>query len=386
VLDSLFLQNFEFFFAELIVVSIRQCKGYYQFISITVKFGNEVTTISALSAASGEYEDFTLVFSYFDGVYEKEGYHAGRPIYKERRKFDRQPYKGNGRQRVKPAEIRYCEDINAWIFTHEHIKKGNDDSGCNWLLRSPETDSYDLLEVNPSWSIWVGVIGSTSVSITCNECNDNTDCNLNGQCVDGSCQCYRGDGAQFLGMHCETKLTDECQTIIGEGNNETFSISYYSPTPNGTADVLFQEYSRPVYTYISGMYDVHEDDIIWMMYTGSRWFGMWFNLEQINATEEELVVGTQEFHAFWNQAYSTVTMFVSDPTEGSTPVGTDWYSIGERGSQYGHFGALYPVQLYNQTGRGFFRCAGEYTLPNNVSATDRRKLQYRELPGKERFL
>lgn len=131
---------------------------------------------------------------------------------------------------------------------------------------------------------------------------------------------------------------------------------------------------------------VKEDDIMWMMYTGSRWFGMWFSLEQMNATVEELVVATQEFHGFWNRAYSTVTMFVSDPTEGSTPVGTDWYSIGERGSQYGPYGALYPVQLYNQTGRGFFRCAGEYTPPNNVSATDRRKLQYRELPGKERFL
>lgn len=113
--------------------------------SITAKFGDEVTTISALSASSGEYEDFTLVFSYFSGVYEKEGYHAGRPVYKERRKFDRQPYKGNGRQRVKPAEIRYCQDINAWIFTHEHIKKGQDDSGCNWLLRSPGKGKKVLL-------------------------------------------------------------------------------------------------------------------------------------------------------------------------------------------------------------------------------------------------
>ena len=72
------------------------------------------------------------------------------------------------------------------------------------------------------------MIGSTSVSITCNECNENTDCNLNGQCVDGSCQCYRGGGAQFLGMHCETKLTDECQTIIGEGNNITVSLGDFS--------------------------------------------------------------------------------------------------------------------------------------------------------------
>ena len=85
------------------------------------------------------------MFSYFDGVYEKEVYHAGRPIYKERRKFDRQPYQGNGSQRIQPAEIRYCEDINAWIFTHEHIKKGNDDSGCNWLLRSPGKGKKFLL-------------------------------------------------------------------------------------------------------------------------------------------------------------------------------------------------------------------------------------------------
>jgi len=42
---------------------------------------------------------------------------------------------------------------------------------------------------------------------------------------------------------------------------------------------------------------VKEDDIMWMMYTGSRWFGMWFSLEQMNATVEELVVATQEFHA-----------------------------------------------------------------------------------------
>merc|ERR1719221_2162117 len=76
-----------------------------------------------------------------------------------------------------------------------------------------------------------------------------------------------------------------------------------------------------------------------------------------------------EFHAFWNKAYSERTSFVSDPTTESTPVGVDWYLVEERdgvkllGDQFGPFGSLLPVQLNNQTGRGFFRCAGAYVEP-----------------------
>jgi len=72
--------------------------------------------------------------------------------------------------------------------------------------------------------------------------------------------------------------------------------------------------------------------------------------------------------AFWNRAYSSYTYYVSDPTQNPTPVGVDWYRIGEeKGSQYGPFGALYPAQLYNQTGRGFFRCSGSYITPKSFS-------------------
>ena len=50
-----------------------------------------------------------------------------------------------------PAEIKYCD--GHWIFTHEYIRKSIDafeedyESDCHWLLRSPETDVYDVLEV-----------------------------------------------------------------------------------------------------------------------------------------------------------------------------------------------------------------------------------------------
>lgn len=68
-------------------------------------------------------------------------------------------------------------------------------AGCrNWLLRSPDTSEYDLLKVVGNWKVWVGVIGKADVSIATNLCNDETDCNLHGQCVDQECICDHEDG------------------------------------------------------------------------------------------------------------------------------------------------------------------------------------------------
>ncbi len=38
-----------------------------------------------------------------------------------------------------------------------------------------------------------------------------------------------------------------------------------------------------------------------------------------------------DFHAFWEKAYSELTVIVSDTTSESDPVATDFYLIGERG-------------------------------------------------------
>jgi len=382
LLKSIYFLNIGCFLAGLIVVSIRQSNGTLFCDSVTTEFQNEVWTGAlALNPETGEWEDFTLVFSYFSGVYKQDGYLAGRPVYREMRKFDRQSFDEDW---VVPAEISYCEEISAWVFRHDNIRKGNDESGCNWLLRSPETSEFDLLKVDPGWSIWVGTVETTTVLTSCNECSDDIDCNLNGQCVDGKCDCNKEDGVSYMGMHCETKLPKECETIIGEGRNETFSTEYLDFIPGEDA-VLFQEYSRPVYVYRGEVLeDMSEGDIIWMVYTGSRWFGMQFNLGDSNATQRDLVLGTRNFHAFWNKAYDDITAYVSDPTKSSTPVGVDWYVIGERGSQFGPFGALYPVQVHNQTGRGFFRCAGEDYKPSQINTTNTgRKLKH-QWPNKKK--
>ena len=90
-------------------------------------------------------------------------------------------------------------------------------SPCPWLLRSPNTDAYDLLEVPTNWEIWTGVINQdATLSATCNECQSSsddqiydTDCNFNGVCTrreDQYSRCACNDG--FFGTHCQ--LEEPC--------------------------------------------------------------------------------------------------------------------------------------------------------------------------------
>ena len=166
-----------------------------------------------------------LVYSYLTGVYTQDGTsHDGRPVYVEMTKagdsapFDaRSPDPASVPVKV-PAKIQYCEDIRAWVFMHEQIRKSRrDESDCPWLLRSEETEVYDIEEVQGPWQVWEGVIRTTDVQISCNECDEDYDCNLNGVCKeDGSCECYDDvDGLTFLGPHCEIRVKDECHTIAG---------------------------------------------------------------------------------------------------------------------------------------------------------------------------
>ena len=184
-------------------VTARQMNGYYHHSSITVDLGNFVWERAFIvippwlpswlqTSPPGEVEQWTLVYSYFNGVYEMTDIQNGRPIYTERRKFDRTPFE----QKV-PAVIKYCNE-GYWVFTHEDISRhSGTKEGCNWLLRSPYTTEFDLLNVESKWQVWVGVIGTSEVSIVTNECRDNADCNLNGDCVEGKCSCYAEDEVSF---------------------------------------------------------------------------------------------------------------------------------------------------------------------------------------------
>ena len=75
----------------------------------------------------------------------------------------------------------------------------------------------------------------------------------------------------------------------------TYSIQTYS-NGSGEPDTLFQEYNRPVYTHIENFPNATEDELYWLVYTGRRWFGLVINLKLLNATEEDLVRGTEVRH------------------------------------------------------------------------------------------
>jgi len=113
---------------------------------------------------------------------------------------------------------------------------------------------------------------------------------------------------------------------------------------------------------------IDDSDALFLIYSGDRWFGVYQGGGQFLLSEgfqEYLRAAVTNYHAFWDKAYQTDTIVVSDPTTKDTPVGVDFYFIGERGDQFGPYGALYPLQLHNQTGRGVFRCT-ESNLNLNV--------------------
>ena len=72
----------------MIYVSIKQANGAFQCQSITAKFQEDIWR-RALVLSNQGYERKILMYSSFNGVYVQDGnMHDGRPVYRERRKFD----------------------------------------------------------------------------------------------------------------------------------------------------------------------------------------------------------------------------------------------------------------------------------------------------------
>jgi len=133
-----------------------------------------------------------------------------------------------------------------------------------------------------------------------------------------------------------------------------------------------KEYGRPVYALENAVtedgsiinnledkqlpFDVFNNDKVALIYSGSRWLGT-VKPGAANLTTEEIRLLREDYHAFWNEAYKFDTVTVSDPTMGSSPVGVDFFLIGERGPSYGPLGVLYPLQ--QPPGKGLFRCPDE---------------------------
>jgi len=239
----------------LISVTVTQKQGKYRCKSVTVAFGDDVWEAAYITGnpTSGDdvWEDANvitgngpkkrlLIFSHFNGIYVENGTHNRRPKYTEQNKEDGDPF-----LTTTGAEIVYCEDIESWVFRHEHIRTSLSEdleNDCSWLLKSPETDSYDIIELaeESEWFVWKGLIESEyRISIECNECDDHAGCNYSGKCVDEICDC---DDEHF-GILCQYERP--CPVIRSEKDNTT-TLSLLGDALDDEVDFV-EVYGRPVY-------------------------------------------------------------------------------------------------------------------------------------------
>ena len=140
---------------------------------------------------------------------------------------------------------------------------------------------------------------------------------------------------------------------LAENGQHTFSVLNNDISPQSGL-TFTEQYSRPTYL------NLDEPGIVYALgYTGSRWFGQKLSVQDLNWTVESLINIIPEYHgelmgffvtslrarcqpqhhlhlAFWGRDYSPLfTFLVSDSTRKDTPVGVDFYEIGERGDQFG---------------------------------------------------
>jgi hypothetical protein len=128
------------------------------------------------------------------------------------------------KNRITPAEIVYCQDIESWVIRHQDIRTSIAEEECGWMLKSPRTDSFDLIELaeETGWNLWIGHVKSeTSISIECNDCEDGSKktCNYHGICRNKRCIC----DDTFFGYHCE--FLKPCEKMRCEFETVCFAIS-----------------------------------------------------------------------------------------------------------------------------------------------------------------
>eukprot|EP00577_Skeletonema_sp_RCC1716_P005244 CAMPEP_0113387154 /NCGR_PEP_ID=MMETSP0013_2-20120614/8386_1 /TAXON_ID=2843 ORGANISM="Skeletonema costatum, Strain 1716" /NCGR_SAMPLE_ID=MMETSP0013_2 /ASSEMBLY_ACC=CAM_ASM_000158 /LENGTH=769 /DNA_ID=CAMNT_0000270033 /DNA_START=12 /DNA_END=2318 /DNA_ORIENTATION=+ /assembly_acc=CAM_ASM_000158 len=337
------------------------------------------------------YEQRLLIYSHFNGIYvESDGdTHDGRPRYVEHNKEDGSPF-----LETVPAEIIYCEDLEAWVFRHKNIRTSLDEleeNECSWLLKSPQTESFDLIELGQSfWNVWLGQVEREyPIFVGCNDCYDNAGCNHHGKCnsEEQRCECYD----THFGIHCEFERP--CEVIRSEKDpNTTLHLlhddaddwvhfvevygrpkyisedmsgiphglmrlaepdtddKYYGVTYNGTtlteAETLTpHRHYEDTFFEDDDFFEIHLDKpkfkelmtnyTFVLKYTGRRWYGQ---IKPPGVTASGFKEA--EFHGFWSRTFSGVgvddnsTVIISGPTAAGSPVGVDFYEMRRRNKAF----------------------------------------------------
>ncbi|KAL7478407.1 hypothetical protein ACHAW6_004170 [Cyclotella cf. meneghiniana] len=241
--------------AGLSVLMVKQSHGEFRCRSFTIQFGDETWEDAWIELDNGHMEKRLLVYSHFNGIY------VGKPRYVEQNKEDGLPFRS-----TIPAEIVYCEDSESWVFRHEKIsttlsKDDDEKNECDWLLISPQTESYDLIEMAQEeyWSMWKGtVMKNYEVYISCNECHKSSDCNYHGHCANHKCHCNQGGNLyinSFNRVHSHRIFTHSpslfsehespCEVLVSSKDNTT-TLTLMKDYNDDTVNFV-EVYGRPTY-------------------------------------------------------------------------------------------------------------------------------------------
>ncbi len=226
-----------------------------------------------------------------------------------------------------PGKIFYCIQEEAWVFTIEGVDKGvvdQNDGGCNWLMKSLQTDAYSLHEVDTTgWIVWTGLLDVVKdFSISCVECTGNDveldiGCTYHGRCVNEKCVCDSG----WIGSQCETCAS--CSELDFY-NVTSQGVTRYRRFDDQSSNIPGNVYGRPIYFQMLEEFGNANPDLILIIYDGERYVA-WDLTGDINATNETtMTTFFQTFHSTWDFTPGTKVLFVSEKTNAPMPFGLLW--------------------------------------------------------------
>jgi hypothetical protein len=162
--------------SALTYLSSMQSRGRYRCLRIDVVFSEHIWEKAKIV---GSEDTRLLVYPYFNGIYQADGTVDGHPRYIEQDKLTGSPF-----VQRQGAVIRFCEEIQSWVFMHPDIKTSNE---CEWLFRSKEVDpdtDYDLIQTaDDPWTAWVGEAAfDAEVKVKCTTCLESSHCSYKGDC------------------------------------------------------------------------------------------------------------------------------------------------------------------------------------------------------------
>lgn len=267
-------------------------------------------------------DDYAPFLPLFSGVYlqTKDDVVDGRVVYLEREG-------GLGM-------FMYCEKERAWIFNI-----GSLDS-CDWLVKSPETHSFDNTSTPPSeWVVKTHALsGEPSKAmpipiffLSSNDCSRDSTLCVSGTCQDNQCVCDKGR----FGIRCEFNYP--CPHLQIDFRTPPFPMDFGQLASQ--YDLLLNAQNRPVQVYDKPVYvfehlDAGFFDVI--LFQGRRW--VLTNTDLLNVTTPGKRKSSMELAEYLSEEYvgtytRTVSYFISDAmdietsSDSYTPVGLRWYRI-----------------------------------------------------------